>query len=45
VLSTLYYAARQRFTTHRKIARYTLPLWLYVSITGVVVFFMLQAYK
>jgi putative membrane protein len=44
VLSTLYYAARQQFTTHRKIARYTLPLWLYVSISGVVVFFMLQAY-
>jgi putative membrane protein len=45
VLSTLYYAVRQQFTTHRKIARYTLPLWLYVSITGVGVFFMLQAYK
>lgn len=44
ILSTLYYAARQQFSTHRKIARYTLPLWLYVSITGVVVFFMLRAY-
>lgn len=45
VLSTLYLAARRQFATHRKIARFTLPLWLYVSITGVVVFFMLQAYK
>ena len=45
VLSTIYHAARRQFATHRKIARVTLPLWLYVSITGVVVFFMLQAYK
>ena len=44
ILSTLYYAARRQFTTHRKIARYTLPIWLYVSITGVVVFLMLNAY-
>ncbi len=44
VLSTLYYAARRRFETHRKLARYTLPLWLYVSVTGVVVFFFLRAY-
>jgi uncharacterized membrane protein YozB (DUF420 family) len=28
-----------------KIARYTLPLWLYVSLTGVVVFFFLKAYE
>ena len=44
ILSTLYYAVRRQFATHRKVARYTLPLWLYVSITGVVVFFMLRAY-
>ena len=44
ILSTLYYVARQQFSTHRKVARYTLPLWLYVSVTGVVVFFMLRAY-
>ncbi|MCZ6875337.1 MAG: DUF420 domain-containing protein [bacterium] len=44
ILSTLYYAARGQFVTHRKIARYTLPLWLYVSVTGVVVFFFLKAY-
>lgn len=44
ILSTLYYATRQKFARHRNIARYTLPLWLYVSVTGVVVFFMLRAY-
>lgn len=44
ILSTLYCAARGQFVTHRKIARYTLPLWLYVSVTGVVVFFFLKAY-
>lgn len=30
-----------KFDRHRKIARWTLPIWLYVSITGVVVYFML----
>jgi len=31
----------QRFDKHRKIARWTLPIWLYVSVTGVVVYMML----
>jgi putative membrane protein len=44
VLSTVYYAAQQRFETHRKIARYTFPVWLYVSVTGVLVFLFLRAY-
>ena len=44
IMTTLYYAARGQFDRHRKIARYTLPLWLYVAITGVVVFFFLKAY-
>jgi uncharacterized membrane protein YozB (DUF420 family) len=30
-----------RYATHRKIARWTLPIWLYVSVTGVVVYLML----
>jgi uncharacterized membrane protein YozB (DUF420 family) len=41
VLITLYRALRQRFDRHRKIARWTLPIWLYVSVTGVVVYWML----
>ncbi len=41
VLVTLYRAARARFDLHKRIARWTLPLWLYVSVTGVVVYWML----
>ena len=41
VLRTLYLALRNRFDAHRRIARWTLPLWLYVSVTGVVVYWML----
>jgi len=38
---TLVRALRQRFERHRRIARITLPIWLYVSVTGVVVYWML----
>jgi uncharacterized membrane protein YozB (DUF420 family) len=38
---TLSRALRQRFARHRAIARWTLPIWLYVSVTGVVVYWML----
>ena len=41
VVITLYFALRARFTSHRAIARWTLPLWLYVSITGVIVYYLL----
>jgi len=41
VLMTLYRALRGRFELHRRIARWTLPAWLYVSVTGVVVYWML----
>jgi uncharacterized membrane protein YozB (DUF420 family) len=41
VLLTVTRALRGRFTQHRAIARWTLPLWLYVSVTGVVVYWML----
>ena len=41
VLTTLYRALRGRFDLHKRIARWTLPLWLYVSLTGVVVYWML----
>jgi putative membrane protein len=40
-LITLTRALRERFDRHRAIARWTLPIWLYVSVTGVVVYFML----
>lgn len=41
VIITFYRALRQDFARHRRIARVTLPLWLYVSITGVIVYLML----
>ena len=41
VLVTLYRAWRQRLDRHRRIARWTLPLWAYVSVTGVVVYLLL----
>jgi putative membrane protein len=38
---TLSRGLRGRFDRHRKLARWTLPIWLYVSVTGVVVYWML----
>jgi putative membrane protein len=38
---TLYRAVRRRFDRHKAIARWTLPVWLYVSVTGVLIYFML----
>lgn len=38
---TLVRALRQRFDKHKRIARWTLPIWLYVSITGVIIYIML----
>ena len=41
VLRTVLLAWRERFAAHRGLARWTLPLWLYVSVTGVAVYGML----
>lgn len=41
VLVTLYRAGTERFEVHRKIARWTWPLWMYVSVTGVLVYLLL----
>jgi uncharacterized membrane protein YozB (DUF420 family) len=41
VIISLSRALRERFDKHRAIARWTYPLWLYVSVTGVVIYFML----
>jgi len=41
VIITLTRALRERYDRHRAIARWTYPLWLYVSVTGVVIYFML----
>jgi uncharacterized membrane protein YozB (DUF420 family) len=41
IIITLSRALRERFDRHRAIARWTYPLWMYVSVTGVIVYFML----
>ena len=41
ILMTLWRAKKQRFELHKKIARWTWPLWMYVSVTGVVVYWLL----
>jgi len=40
-IMTLSRGLREQFDRHRRIARWTYPLWLYVSVTGVIVYFML----
>jgi len=40
-LVTLSRALREKFVQHRRIARWTFPIWLYVSVTGVIVYVML----
>ena len=44
VLFTLYFALTGQYTKHKAIARWTFPVWLYVSVTGVIVYFMISPY-
>jgi putative membrane protein len=44
VFMSLFFSLSGRFPRHKKIARYTFPIWLYVSVTGVLVFALLRAY-
>jgi putative membrane protein len=44
VLTTFFFSLTGRFAMHRRIARFTFPIWLYVSVTGVVVFIFLRIY-
>ena len=44
ILATFFYALSGRFETHRRLAKWTFPVWLYVSITGVLIFVVLKAY-
>jgi len=41
VITTVTLAIRGRFETHKRWARWTWPIWLYVSVTGVIIYFML----
>jgi putative membrane protein len=44
VLFAFYYALNDKIDRHKKVVKYTFPIWLYVSITGVVVYFMISPY-
>jgi len=45
ILITFFLSLTGRFPAHRKLARWTYPIWLYVSVSGVVVYAMLAAYR
>jgi putative membrane protein len=45
ILITFFLSLSGRFPAHRRLARFTFPVWLYVSITGVIVYAMLAAYR
>jgi len=45
ILITFFLSLSGRFPAHRRLARYTFPVWLYVSVTGVLVYSMLAAYR
>lgn len=44
VLLAFFYAWSNRFDKHKKIVKYTYPIWLYVSVTGVIVYLMISPY-
>lgn len=44
VLQALFYARHEAFDKHKKIVRYTFPVWLYTSVTGVLVYLMIAPY-
>jgi putative membrane protein len=44
VLTTLFFSVTRRFERHRRLARLAFPLWLYVSVTGVLVFLLLSRF-
>ena len=41
IIATFFFAAKQNFERHKKFARWTWPLWMYVSVTGVLVYLLL----
>lgn len=45
VLTSFYLSLSGRFAPHKRVSRWTLPLWLYVSVTGVLVFAMLKTFN
>jgi len=41
-LTAFYFAWKRQFVRHRRLTRIALPIWLYVSVTGVLIYFMLR---
>ncbi|MDA9111144.1 DUF420 domain-containing protein [Bacteroidia bacterium] len=44
ILLSFWYALNQKIDKHRKIVRFTFPIWLYVAVTGVIVYLMISPY-
>lgn len=44
IFTTLFFAASKRFQNHKAVARWTYPVWLYVSVTGILVYLILKQY-
>ena len=44
VLLAMYYALNRQFADHKRIVKFAYPIWLYVSVTGVIVYFMISPY-
>ena len=40
----VYHVIRKNYESHRRMARFALPLWMYVSITGIIIYFMLYVF-
>lgn len=45
VLTSLYLALAGKLATHRRVSRWTMPIWLYVSVTGVLIFVLLKVFN
>ena len=45
ILTSLYLSLSGKFATHKRVARLTFPVWLYVSVTGVLIFVMLKVFN
>lgn len=45
ILTSFYLALAGRMATHRRVSKFTFPIWLYVSVTGVLIFLMLKLFQ
>jgi putative membrane protein len=44
IFGTFYFAFRQNWSSHKKLAKWTFPIWLYVSLTGIIIYLMLYVW-